>query len=333
LKTMARAWEGTSARLLRQAQGAPADAGLGLIIQRMSPQPGRGQRGNGLIQFIDPENLILEQIAGGDYDGCEGPLWVHNDEGGYLLYGAVHTNIVYKWTPAKGAVEYKNPSNEASAFVPDPHNPGAFLVPEQTTRRIVRYNTNGTVTTVADQYQGKSFNRPNDLVLHSDGSLWFSDPDWLFKQRPEEIKELDAQHIFRIDLKTGAVNSMDASLNKPNGIAFSHGERYLYATDSPTPRIYRWPVLPNKTLGPRETFASLAENGLDGIKFDKLGNLWVAAKQHVFIISPQGVPFAKIAVPIKPTAIAFGGPRNQTPYITTRKAVFRLTTPLEGEPG
>lgn len=274
-----------------------------------------------------PNNLILEKIAGGDYDGCEGPIWIDDDLGGHLMYGAVHTNIVYQWSPAKGAVKFKNPSNEASAFVPDPHNPGAFLVAEQTTRRIVRYNIDGSITTVADRYQGKRLNRPNDLTLHSDGSLWFTDPDYLFKPRPHEVKELDAQHIFRLDTQSGDIQSMDDSFNKPNGIDFSADEKYLYASDSASIDVYRWPVLKNQTLGKREIFATMPERGIDGIKFDWEGNLWVTGKANVYIVSPQGVPFAKIPMPIKPTAIAFGGPGRRTPYITTRQAVFRLTPP------
>lgn len=276
-----------------------------------------------------PENLILQKIAGGDYDGCEGPIWIDDDQGGHLMYGAVHTNIVYQWSPAKGAVEYKNPSNEASAFAPDPHNPGAFLVAEQTTRRIVRYNTDGSVSTVADRYQGKRLNRPNDLTLHSDGSLWFTDPDYLFKPRPHEIKELDAQHIFRLDPQSGDIQSVEASFNKPNGIDFSADETFLYASDSASIDVYRWPVLKDKTLGERSVFAKMPERGIDGIKFDWRGNLWVTGKENIYIVSPQGVPFAKIPMPIKPTAIAFGGSDRRTPYITTRQAVFRLIPPTK----
>jgi gluconolactonase len=243
------------------------------------------------------------------------------------MYGAVHTNIVYQWSHAKGAIEFKNPSNEASAFALDPHNPGAFLVAEQTTRRIVRYNTDGSTTTVADRYQGKALNRPNDLTLHSDGSLWFSDPDYLFKPRPHEIKELDAQHIFRLDPQNGKLQSMDASLNKPNGITFSDDEKYLYASDSASPNVYRWSVLKNKILGEKSVFVELPERGIDGIKFDWQGNLWAAAKTHVYIVSPSGEAFAKVPMPIKPTAIAFGGTDRRTPFITTREAVFRLAPP------
>jgi len=118
---------------------------------------------------------------------------------------------------------------------------------------------------------------------------------------------------------------MDASLNKPNGITFSVDEKHLYTSDSSTANVYRWPVLKNRTLGKRETFVELPERGIDGIKFDWQGNLWAAAKTHVYLVSPDGEVFAKIPMPIKPTAIAFGGADRRTPYITTRQAVFRLT--------
>jgi gluconolactonase len=271
------------------------------------------------------EKLVLEKIAG-DYDGCEGPLWVDDNEGGYLMYGAVHTNIAYIWRENTGAIELKNPSNEASAFKPAPDKPGTFIVAEQTTRRIVRYETDGSISLVANRFKGKLFNRPNDLTVHSDGSIWFTDPDYLFKQRPDEIKELDAQHIFRVDLGDGSVQSMDASLNKPNGIAFTPGEKHLLVADSATNKVFKWEILKDR-LGRRSVFAELPQKGLDGIRFDWEGNLWVAAADAVFIVSPEGEVFAKISMPIKPTAIEFGGPDRKTPFITTRQAVFRLVNP------
>ncbi len=95
---------------------------------------------------------------------------MEDDEGGYLMYGAVHTNIAYIWRESTGAVELKNPSNEASAFKPAPDKPGTFIVAEQTTRRIVRYETDGSISLVANRFEGRLFNRPNDLTIHSDGS-------------------------------------------------------------------------------------------------------------------------------------------------------------------
>lgn len=271
------------------------------------------------------ENLVLEKIAG-DYNGCEGPLWVDDDEGGYLMYGAVHTNIAYIWRENTGAIELKNPSNEASAFKPAPDKPGTFIVAEQTTRRIVRYETDGFISLVANRFKGKLFNRPNDLTIHSDGSVWFTDPDYLFKSRPQETKELEAQHIFRIDLGDGSVQSMDASLNKPNGIAFTPDEKYVLASDTTTNKVFKWKIFKGR-LGPRSVFVELPQDRLDGIKFDWKGNLWVAAADSIYIVSPDGTVFAKIAMPIKPTAIEFGGADRRTPFITTRQAVFRLVNP------
>jgi gluconolactonase len=281
--------------------------------------------GNASRKLPISTNLVLEKIAG-DYDGCEGPLWVDDNEGGYLLYGAVHTNITYIWREDTGASELKNPSNEASAFKPAPDKLGTFIVAEQTTRRIVRYEKDGSTSLVADRYQGKRFNRPNDIAIHSNGSVWFTDPDYLFRIRPEEIKELDAQHIFRIDLKDTTVRSMDVSLDKPNGIAFTPDEKHLLVSDSSTNKVFRW-AASKDGLGPRSVFVELPQNRLDGIRFDWEGNLWVAAADSVFIVSPEGEVFAKISMPIQPTAIEFGGPDRRTPFITTRQAVFRLVNP------
>jgi len=281
--------------------------------------------GNASRKLPISTNLVLEKIAG-DYDGCEGPLWVDDDKGGYLMYGAVHTNITYVWRENTGAIELRNPSNEASAFKPAPDQPGTFIVAEQTTRRIVRYEKDGSISLIADRYQEKRFNRPNDIAIHSNGSIWFTDPDYLFRIRPEEIKELEAQHIFRIDLKDGSVQSMDTSLGKPNGIAFTPDEKHVLVADSSTNKVFRWEIFKGG-LGRRSVFAELPQKSLDGIRFDLEGNLWVAATDSVFIVSPEGEVFAKISMPIKPTAIEFGGPDRRTPFITTRQAVFRLINP------
>ena len=284
--------------------------------------------GNASRKLPISTNLVLEKIAG-DYNGCEGPLWVDDNEGGYLMYGAVHTNITYVWRENTGAIELKNPSNEASAFKPAPDKPGTFIVAEQTTRRIVRYEKDGSTNLVADRYHGKRFNRPNDIAIHSNGTVWFTDPDYLFRIRPEDIKELEAQHIFRIDLKNTTVQSMDASLNKPNGIAFTPDDKHLLVADSSTNKVFRWEIFKDG-LGPRSVFAELPQKGLDGIRFDWEGNLWVAAADSVYIVSPEGEVFAKISMPIKPTAIEFGDPDRRTPFITTRQAVFRLINPSQG---
>ncbi len=119
---------------------------------------------------------------------------------------------------------------------------------------------------------------------------------------------------------------MDASLDKPNGITFSPDESSLFVTDSSTNKVFKWEVLKNG-LGPRSVFVELPQDRLDGMKFDWKGNLWVAAADSIFIVSPDGTLFAKIAMPIKPTAIEFGGTDRRTPFITTRQAVFRLVNP------
>ena len=269
--------------------------------------------GNASRKLPISTNLVLEKIAG-DYNGCEGPLWVDDNEGGYLMYGAVHTNITYVWRENTGAIELKNPSNEASAFKPAPDKPGTFIVAEQTTRRIVRYEKDGSTNLVADRYHGKRFNRPNDIAIHSNGTVWFTDPDYLFRIRPEDIKELEAQHIFRIDLKNTTVQSMDASLNKPNGIAFTPDDKHLLVADSSTNKVFRWKS--SKTPGTPVGFCGVAPKGPDGIRFDWEGNLWVAAADSVYIVSPEGEVFAKISMPIKPTAIEFGDPIEEL-LITT----------------
>lgn len=279
---------------------------------------------------IERPGAQLEFLAGG-FNGCEGPAWiasVDEPDGGYLRFGAVHTDVAFRWDSQFGLRGLRSPSNEASAFQLYPD--GATIVAEQRTRRLVRYEPDGRVTILVDSWQGKRLNRPNDLRVKRDGTIWFTDPDYLYKQRPHEIKELPGQYVFRLDPATRELKPVETGLTLPNGIAFSPDESLLYIGDSGSGAVDRWRVNPNGSLGPRKPFVRPRHGTPDGVTCDAHGNVWIAGGRAVEVFSPSGQLLAEVTLPGKrPAATAFGGSRSEWLFVCTREAVYRLAiTPL-----
>ena len=266
-----------------------------------------------------------EFLAGG-FNGCEGAAWIAEagaPGGGHLRFGAVHTDVAFRWDEKNGLRGLRSPSHEASAF--RAHPAGGLIVAEQGARRLVRYEDDGRVTVLAERFEGKLLNRPNDLAVRRDGTVWFTDPDYLFKQRPQETKELPGQYVFRLNPATGELRAVVTDLKLPNGIAFSPDESWLYLGDSGTGAVDRWPVKNDGTLGVRATFVKPRHGGPDGVTVDRAGNVWIASAKAVEVFSPAGQPLGELTVPGKrPAATAFGGPDGGWLFICTREALWRL---------
>lgn len=258
------------------------------------------------------------QLIGGGYAGCEGAQWI----GDTLHFAAHHDHLAFKWDEKNGLQKWRTDSPEATSFRPDGN--GGFYVVEQTHRRLTRWDAQGRMTEVlADKFEGKRLNRPNDVIVKpSDGTLWFTDPDFLFKQRPQDVKELTGQYVYRHDPKTKQLTAVvrDADLTLPNGIALSPDEKWLYVTDSGSVNLYRWPVNADGTLGTREMFATFAEKGLDGLAFDPAGRLWCCTRSGVRILSQEGKALGLLQTPGKPTSISFGTQGRLC--VTTRDACY-----------
>jgi len=260
-------------------------------------------------------------MIGGGYAGSEGAQWI----GEKLHFAAHHDRFAFTWTERAGLAVWRDGSPEATSFRPDGR--GGFYVVEQTTRRLTRWDAAGKMTEVlADKFEGKRLNRPNDCVVRSDGTVWFTDPDFLFAQRKDEVKELSGQNLYRYDPRTRALTAAVRSLEKPNGLAFSPDEKFLFVTDSAGFDILRFAVNTDDTLGPREVFATLKVKGLDGLAFDPAGRLWCAALDGVHVLDATGRDLGVIKLPSKPTAIAFAPAPSRLVCVTTRDAAF--VTPL-----
>ena len=249
---------------------------------------------------VFPPHASWRAISSG-HAGCEGAQWV----GDTLHYAAHHDGFAFKWSETTGLVVWRKDSPEATSFRPD--GAGGFYVVEQTTRQLTRWNAQGErVEVLADAYEGRKLNRPNDVILKSDGTLWITDPDWLFNKRPNDKKELPGQFVFRFDPKTKTLTKAAECFDKPNGIAFSPDEKHLFITDTGTKHVFRFPVNADGTLGPREVFATFTEKGLDGLALSPQSLLWVCTKDGIRITALDGKALGLLKTPGKPTSIAFG---------------------------
>ena len=264
-----------------------------------------------------------EEIAAG-LEFTEGPVW-HPD--GYLLFSDIPANTIYKWVPGKKEEVFRKPSGNSNGLTFD--RQGRLILCEQGNRRVSRIEKIGTMTILADRYQGKKLNSPNDVAVRSDGSIYFTDPPYGLKGRK---KELGFNGVYRISAD-GKLVLLTKEFDRPNGLAFSPDEKVLYIADSKRIHVKAFNVKADGTLGKSRVFADLKSEqrgGPDGMKVDVKGNLYVTGPGGVWRFDRTGSHTGVIKTGMRPTNCAFGGEGNKTLYITARSAVYRVLVTVPG---
>ena len=263
-----------------------------------------------------PDGAKLELIADG-FEFVEGPLW--SDSLG-LLFSDMNGNTIFNWTEEDSISIFLNPSDASNGLTFDL---GGNLIMAQTgLRRVARMDSNGTQTSLADMYDGKKLNSPNDLVVKSDGSIFFTDPN--FNIPPGQHQELSFQGIFRIST-FGELQLLDSTLNLPNGICFSQDESKLYVNDSQVRIIYVWDVVDDSTIANKRELARINPLGYaDGMKIDSSGNIFCAGPQGIWVFSPDGTPLDTILVPLTPSNCNWGNEDRKTLFITASTNVYKI---------
>ncbi|MCX6132910.1 MAG: SMP-30/gluconolactonase/LRE family protein [Ignavibacteriales bacterium] len=270
-----------------------------------------------------PPEAKLEKLASGLLQP-EGPVW---KDGAGLLFSDIKRNLINVWSPLDGSVKlYLQPSDSSNGMTFDQQ--GRLVLTQMRLRRVARQELNGTITPLASTYDGKKLNSPNDLVVRSDGSIFFTDPD--FNIPSGQKRELNFKGIFRITPK-GALVLLDSAFDKPNGICFSPDEKKLYVNESARCLIYVWDVIGDSLIVNKLLFYSIPATGYaDGMKVDPSGNLYCAGPTGVWIISPTGQYLGKIAMTENPSNCAWGDNDRKTLYMTAGSSLYRIRTITTG---
>ena len=284
-----------------------------------------------LARLIDAGQEIVElgRGYGGEQGPAEGPLWWQ--EGGYLLFSDIHNNRRMQWTPGAGVSLFSEPTHRANGLTRD--RQGRLLAAEHDGRRISRLEPDGSLTVVANSFQGRRLNRPNDVVVKSDGAIYFTDPN---AGMPVQTQfDLNFPGVYRVSPDLGSLTLLARDFIGPNGLAFSPDESVLYVIDSRLGHLRAFDVLPNGALalGSSRIFShNLGERpGIpDGMKVDVEGNIYVGGSGGIWVIDPSGRQLGVIdhGYPLT-TNMAFGGGDWQTLFFTTWDGLFsvRLNTP------
>ena len=262
-----------------------------------------------------PPAATLELIASG-IQQQEGPVWV--DSVG-LLFSDIRGNKIYKWTADKGKEIFLSPSDSSNGLTLDLK--GRLILTQMGKRRVSRQEADETITPIAVTYNGKKFNSPNDLVVKSDGSIFFTDPD--FNIPTGQHSELGFRGIYRIS-PSGNIRLLDSAFDKPNGICFSPDEKKLYVNESPKGEIYVWDIINDSTISNKKLFNKVSPYA-DGMKVDPAGNLYCTGSGGVWIFSPEGKYLDKIVIQNQsPSNCAWGDSDRKTLYITSGSSVYRI---------
>jgi gluconolactonase len=287
----------------------------------------------GLDSVISTSEPILELGTGfGGGGNTEGPVWW--SDGGYLLFSSIGENRRIRYTPGKGTSVDKENTNGANGLTRDPQ--GRLVACEGLTRRVVREERDGSITVVASSFQGQRINKPNDVVVKSDGAVYFTDP-WNILPVPNQW-DLQFNGVFRVSPDLGSITLLVDHLVLPNGLAFSPDESVLYINDSRRRHIRAFDVMPNGLLAKQSerVFVDLAgtePGGPDGMKVDTAGNVYCGGPGGIYIMDPKGNKLGRI-VHGQPqtTNMAFGGDDWKTLFFTTHSTFGSVRVKIAGVP-
>ena len=279
----------------------------------------------GKVSSLVPSGGDVEKLATG-FQFTEGPVWDASE--GCLLFSDIPANRIYRWAPGEPATIYREPSGNSNGLTFD--GGGSLITCEHGTRRLGKVEKGGAYTMLADRYQGRRLNSPNDAVVKSDGSIYFTDPPYGIK--PEE-QELEFKGVYRLNPDGQEPTLLVDDMERPNGLAFSPDERILYIADSSDRRhVKAFDVKDDGTLADGRVFAEIKSElpgNPDGMKVDVEGNLYVAAA-GVWIFSEKGENLGVIEMPETPSNLAWGNEDRKTLYITARTSLYRLKMNVQG---
>ncbi len=269
--------------------------------------------------FAQDLTAPVEKLSGG-FEFTEGPLWVaaRNE----WLFSDIPANRIVRFKDGKFD-SFRTPSHNSNGLTFDKQ--GRLIACEHGSRQVTRTEADGSVTVLASHYDGKRLNSPNDVVVKSDGAIYFTDPPYGVKR---EDRELDFQGVYRIAPDGKTLTLLVKDFIKPNGLAFAPDEKTLYVNDTEGGHIRAFEVAADGSLGKGRVLAPA--RGADGMKVDAKGNVYCTSESGVLVIGPDGKLLGTVACPEQPANCAFGGPDWKTLFLTCRTGVYQVQVKVPG---
>jgi gluconolactonase len=313
---------------------------------RIRPVPTEVIRRDPALDAVVPASARIEKLAEG-FLFTEGPVWVPRTAttDGYLVFSDPNANAIYRWSPDSQVSVFRTKSGYTGVDIGEYGQPGSngltldregrLTIDEHGNRRVSRLEKTGALTVLADRYQGKRLNSPNDLVYRSDGALYFTDPPFgLPKVFDDPRKELPFSGVFC--LINGELKLVSSELSGPNGLAFSPDERHLYVGnwDLKKKVVMRYEVRADGTVANGRVFFDMTsapgEDAIDGIKVDQRGNVYVSGPGGLWILSPEGKHLGTLRGPEHPHNMAWGDDDGRTLYLTAQTGLYRVRLNVPG---
>lgn len=286
------------------------------------------------FEALTLHNVELEHLWRGAR-WAEGPAWFADHQS--LVFSDIPNDRMMRWTAETGVSLFRGTSHNSNGNTRD--REGRLVSCEHRARRVTRTEPDGSVTTIAESFEGKRLNSPNDVVVTSDGSIWFTDPSYGIRDDYEGIRadqEQPVRGVYRVDPLSGTISRVVDDFHQPNGLAFSPDERFLYIADSgashdgAVPRHIRRFTVDGERLSGGESFATI-DNGIpDGIRVDTQGNLWSSAADGIHCFAEGGQLIGKIKVPEVVANLTFGGKHRNRLFITATQSIYAIYVRARG---
>ncbi len=279
--------------------------------------------------MINDNSQLMTIYSGAEWS--EGPVFIKNRN--MVVWSDIPNDRMLSWTPNAGVEIFRAPSGYSNGNFLDLQ--GQLLTCEHGNRRISRTNKNGEIVTIVDNFNGKKLNSPNDLVVKSDGSIWFTDPPYGIlsdKEGHKSESELEGNFVFRYDPIVDKLTLISDDFDKPNGIAFSPDEKLLYIADSGDPKNIRVFNVSEDgvSINKGRVFAEISPGVPDGFRIDTDGNVFTSASDGIQVFTPSGVMLGKILVPERTANCAFGGKNRETLFITASTSLYSIVMNAKG---
>ena len=287
------------------------------------------------FERLVPADALLEKLAAGAI-WAEGPVYLPDEDA--VIWSDVRSDVVRRWSAEEGVHDLYRPSDFANGHTLD--DDGRVLACEHGPRRVARYERDGSRTTIVDRFEGRRLNSPNDIVVASDGAIWFTDPPYGILDDNEGYRadsELGVCFVFRLDRATGELTIATDALEHPNGLAFSPDEATLYVSDTSIARveggnhhIVAFDVIGRRRLESPRVFTVMEPGVSDGLRVDVEGNVWTSAGDGIHVLDATGVELGRVLLPEEASNCTFGGPDGQRLFITATSTLWAVQVGIRG---